>query len=44
MGSGGSNSWRGSLRKHCDEMRTQTKDAHMQMDSYLGTQQNIINQ
>lgn len=33
LGSGRSNSWRGSLKTHVEE-------AHMQMDTYLGTQQN----
>lgn len=36
LGSGGSNSWRDSLREHCAEMKTHTEEAYMQMDSYLG--------
>lgn len=42
LGSGGSNSWRGSMRKHCAGIRTHAEEAHMQMDFYLGTQQKIL--
>lgn len=43
LGSGASNSWRGSLREHCAEMKTHAEEAHMQMDFYLGNLQNTNN-
>ncbi|XP_061536738.1 integrin alpha-D isoform X2 [Phycodurus eques] len=36
LGSVGSNSWRGALYEHHDQIETQIEDSQMQMDSYMG--------